>query len=228
MKKIYYPVLALFCFLLLANETSAQTYGGFRLGLNSARIAMADMDGKKVDDEGEVPLLGFHIGFLFDYTFESGFAIEAGLLGGIKGAKSVMETDFLGTEIKTTARTGIFYFDVPVNAMYKLEFDPLTIFAQAGPYVGVALAGASHVQVEADDEKEEDSNKLKFGNDEDANIKRLDMGLQFGAGIQISKFLLGVYYQLGMANLMPGEDLESAYMKHRVLQVSIGAKIGNK
>lgn len=77
--------------------------------------------------------------------------------------------------------------------------------------MGIAASGKLKNTIEYDGDKEKETETLEFGNDEkDSDLKRLDIGLGFGAGYEFTDNLgarLG--YDLGLANLVPGGDKDN-------------------
>jgi len=72
--------------------------------------------------------------------------------------------------------------------------------------------------------KEED---VRWGSDEEADLKKMDFGLTVGAGIELNSLQMGLTYSLGLANISPYS--ENGYkISNRVLGISIGYKFGGK
>lgn len=91
-----------------------------------------------------------------------------------------------------------------------------------GPYIGIGLTGVVKQTIVStaagiDESTEED---IEF-TDEDG-FNPLDFGVGFGAGVGYNAFSLGVYYDLGLANL-PTED--GFTISQNVLRVSVGYTI---
>ncbi|MCD4698033.1 MAG: outer membrane beta-barrel protein, partial [Bacteroidales bacterium] len=95
------------------------------------------------------------------------------------------------------------------------------IYGETGPYFGIGLTG--WYKSEFDGEK--DSDNIVFGKDED--LKLLDLGLKFGAGIDVNSMQIGLYYDLGLSNIEPDGDADWK-MKNKVLGFTIGYWFGNK
>ena len=63
---------------------------------------------------------------------------------------------------------------------------------------------------------------IKWGSDEDEDdLKRLEMGATFGAGLEFGSFLIGANYDLGLSNISSYQD-GGATSKNRVIRFSVG------
>ena len=176
MKKLIFTVLI--CFGIMASY--AQRIG-VKGGLNFA---------KESDDSKS--LLGLQLGVVGDYFFTDNIYANSGLLYSMKGAKY--------KDGNLTAKWPIHYLEIPINIGYRADLgNDMGFFAQAGPYIGYAVAS-----------------DFKFGSGL-AEIKRFDAGFNVGAGVEYNKFQFGATYGFGLANIAndPGE------FKNRVLSLSV-------
>ena len=117
--------------------------------------------------------------------------------------------------------------DIPVTAKTSFDLGNTKIYGVFGPYLGIGLSGKTKLELEYDGEvvsKEED---VRWGSDEEADLKKMDFGLTVVAGIELNSFQMGLTYSLGLANISPYS--ENGYkISNRVLGISIGYKIGGK
>ena len=116
--------------------------------------------------------------------------------------------------------------DIPV--VLKVSVDAgssVRIFGAAGPYIGVGLTGKWKSVEEYQGDEDTDEEKVEWGNTDDDHLKRLDYGLTFGAGVEIKAFLVGISYDLGLANISAYTDLETK-VKNRVLRITVGFWFG--
>ena len=102
------------------------------------------------------------------------------------------------------------YVEIPLNLAYKYDLGVVKLFGQAGPYAGVGVSA----KMKSGSEEE----TFDFGSDPD-QLKRIDYGVNFGAGVEIKKLIIGVNYGLGLANMSNDTD---ETMKNGVLSVSAG------
>ncbi len=199
-KLIYFVAL-----MLLVQIVNAQTFG-IKGGINFANIAYSG-GGTTVTEKS---ITGVHFGPIMDFPLQENLSLNTGLLFSIKGSKS--EDSYAGMSYTTT--TTLNYLVVPINLGYKFPIDKSTkLLIQAGPYLGYALSG-----------KVKDSGgstDIKFG--EKGGAKRLDMGLGFGAGVELGSLVVSLNYELGLANI---EDSSDYKVKNKVLQISLAYMFG--
>ena len=196
-------------------EASAQTFV-LKGGLNLANMVWQDEDGTYSDELVNNP--GFHLGAVVDIPISETFSFEPGLLLSTKGFK--LEESYSGYDYKMKAN--LYFFDVPLNIKAAFDAGNASIYATAGPYIGVGLSGKTKSESTYQGQTEEDEEAVIWGNDPDNDdLKRFDGGVAVGAGVEFNSFLLGVSYWWGLANASPYTEFETKY-QHRVLEFSIG------
>jgi len=162
--------------------------------------------------------LGYHLGAALELPFADAFAMEIGLL--VNTAGYGQEITFFGETIKSKLNT--LYLTIPILAKPKYSLNETTnIFILAGPSVGFGISGKSVVKV-GDERETED---VEWGGDE--GLKRLDFGLNIGAGVELGSLEVGIGYVLGLANIIPSDDFNSV-AKNRNLMLTLGWKLGSK
>jgi hypothetical protein len=194
--------------LLLGFTASFGQRFGVKAGLNMAKISFSEDAEDFFDDIKYAPK--FHVGLSYEYPFSDMFAVETGVLLSAKGFRvSGKETDD-GMEYKYSGGMNVFNAEIPINAkVYFPIGDDLNAYVSAGPYVGAGLMGNTKFKFTVDGETESDSEKLVFGNDDESDIKRLDYGVNIGAGIAREKLQAGAFFGLGLANIIPGGDADN-------------------
>jgi hypothetical protein len=172
-------------------------------GLNLSNMAF------KTDDISISPSTkaGFHIGASFEIPIFKIISIEPALLFSAKGCKI---SDF---------KTNLYYLEVPINVKATFDVKVVKIYGALGPYIGIALFGNNKVE----DEKE----SIEWGSDGD--FKRIDVGLTFGAGVEIGAIPIyfGLSYSLGLSNISANSDGDAS-VNNRVFGISVGYKFGGK
>ena len=229
------PVLAIFLFLGLGGN--AQTSGGFGDGIEitiSCGAAKQNSNSRYYDSKYKPPdwwtFLWYWAREIAKFLYGSGksevddafpynpaaartssFGAGAGVGIGTKGGKLTFGTN----DIRNT----IYYLELALMGRYNHALDNGgDLFAALGPYYAVALAGRS----KTDAGKE----NLKFGNGNDADFRRGDMGLKFILGFkpQSLPVSIGVTGDLGLRNLTPGGGNTSA--KNRYYGIQVGYALG--
>ena len=195
-------------------ESFAQIKFGVKGGLNYAN--MLDKNNNRTYSDDYQAKIGFNLGVTAEYSISEKFAIEPGLLFSTKGYK--LENSGI------TGSVNLNYLEVPINAIYKIEFSNAKILIIAGPYLGYAVSGkmkASEPVLGVNEDSKEQ--KVVIGTD----IKPLDFGLNIGAGVEIKDITVSLQYGYGLANLSIHSESETE-LKNRVLGISIGYKFGGK
>ena len=213
-KFLFVILISLLCF-----QSYAQTFG-IKGGLNLSNMLMEE-DGETWSDDFKMKP-GFHIGGVVDFPFTDLLSLETGLILDTKGFKAKEEGS--GYSYKETLN--LYYLDIPV--ILKVGFDVgsnVRIFGDAGPYIGVGLSGKVKSVYEDQGSEETDEEKIEWGNTDDDHLKRLDYGLTFGGGVEISAFVIGISYDLGLANISAYTDYETK-IKNRVLKIYFGYWFG--
>jgi opacity protein-like surface antigen len=208
--KIFVKILIVSMMLSASVNTFAQVLG-VKAGLNLSNVLAKD-DNKTYSDDNKMKP-GFHLGVTAEIPFEEMFSFETGLLFTQKGYK--YESSFMGTTYEGTLNLN--YIEIPLNGKVSYDMGSAKIYGLIGPYVGFGLSG----KYKNDDE----DSKVDWGSDEDEDdFKRLDFGLNVGAGVEIDALTVGISYGLGLANISPYSD--GGYkVNNRVLAISIGYKL---
>jgi hypothetical protein len=175
---------------LVAVTVNAQRIG-IRGGLN-----LSNMD---TEDDTKT-LAGFNAGIIGELPLSENFFLNAAILYTQNGAK--IEDADLDLVLNN--------LELPVNLAYKFGAGAIRPFIQAGPYVAYGL----NAKITNGDEEEE----LEYG-DGDNEVTRMDIGVNVGAGLDISKFQVLLNYGLGFTDLSGSDDSE---YKNRQFSISLG------
>jgi Outer membrane protein beta-barrel domain len=202
----------------MATESFSQTFG-VRAGFNLSSAIMKDNTDRYDDNFKMKP--GFHLGATAEFPINDIFAFETGLLLSNKGIKeSDSESGYNYTNV-----TNLYYFDVPLTGKAYYTVGGVKIYGLFGPYLAVGLSGKSKTQVTG---IPDDTYTIKWGTDsENDDLKRLDMGLAFGAGVELNAFEIGLSYNLGLKNISPYTG-DGYKINNRVLGISVGYKFSGK
>lgn len=213
-------VILIFLIALFSFQANAQTFG-IKGGFNLASMLDEDEDGAYCDSYSSNP--GFHAGVTLEFPLQNeALAFETGLIFSKKGMKC--EDNYLGVE--ETGTYNLYYFDIPLTLKASSSFnDNAKIVGLFGPYIGIGIGGIIIYEASGFGAYDYEEYDIYWGNDEDADdLKRLELGLTFGAGIELnSSLFLGISYDLGMSNISAYQDYGTT-MKNRVLKFSAGYK----
>lgn len=195
---------ALAIFLTIAfTEMNAQVTPGYVFGMNLSGMTMKNK-GINYDNETSI---GFHFGGLLEIPLNDNFALQPALLFSAKG--SDYKIDSLDYTISPV------YIEVPVNVFCSFGSDALKISLFAGPYFACGIGG---YKIDSGGALQ----NISYGSGENNDLKPLDIGFNFGAGVSIKGILISVQYGIGMANISPVATSDSE-IKNKVLAISISS-----
>jgi len=199
----------LVCLMFTVINIQAQIKYGPKIGLNLSTMTLKS-GGVAADP---TTLVGFHVGVITEIPIKGNFVLQPALLFSSKGSKY----SFLGEEVSISPG----FLEIPVNAVYKFDVGSMKLFLNAGPYFAYGISG----KIKAAGE----SQSIKFGTDDNADIKPFDLGVNFGIGLEINNILVSVSYDLGLLNLVPGTDgTDDTDAKTKTIGISVGYLFGKK
>lgn len=156
-----------------------------KVGMSMTNLSNTDADMK----------VGYTVGVGLDYQFTDMWYLQSGLNITGKGAKAG------DLKIKTH------YLEIPVLAAAKFDVsDNMKFVVNAGPYLAFGMGG----------KLEEGDTSMKVFSKEDgmeeALMKRFDLGLQYGVGLELSdKYLINLTGQYGFIDPFKGDGGESSH-----------------
>lgn len=141
-------------------------------------------------------------------------------------SESKLTSETLDTEdsefiASSNVELSIQYIEIPLNATYTLNTNGGQMQIGAGPYYALAFSGRMKNAIEAEEDEEQRTEKLKFGNSVDDNFRRHDFGLNFAAGFRFNnKIAIKAGYGLGLANISSASS--EGTIKNRLFSVGLG------
>ena len=184
---------------LLINSVYGQVGVKAVLGVSSLLAKNNDVNfSQELFDAG----FSFHVGAGFEIYFSDLISLEPGLLL-TQRAYSIDANQLISNSLTS--------LEVPVNVkVYALDLgDVGRLYGLGGSYIGYTFSAR------------EDGQKLDVGNKSTDDIKPLDIGLNFGAGVQFFEALnVDVSASIGMANLS-NIRTNGAKIKTRVVRLSV-------
>lgn len=171
MKKLVLTVL----FGMIALVGFSQVRWDAQFGVNFSNITQ--------DDDAKA-LPGFNLGIGMDYAFTDNWSFKSGLMFSSKGWK-YKEDGF-----KETYRP--IYLEIPLMAAVKVPItEGVKFVVNAGPYVAVGLGGKYK-------ENWNGGNDVKYFDSDGYDMKRFDLGLQYGVGFELAdRYLVNLTGQNG-------------------------------
>lgn len=215
---------------------------GIKGGMNLSTYA-GDLDGTKSK-------VGFHAGLTMDINLPSNFYIGSGLEFTTKGFKDYELFKSGNVKATLDGSGNAMYLQIPVHLGYKIDVAPSTkIVFHAGPYFAYGIGGkmqfdkvtlkegSNSVTIgfnelfdmleeagyEIDGEiTQSDIDELSKKHDTfgDDGMKRFDVGIGVGAGVEIWKFTAGIGYDFGLSDI----GREGIKVNNRNGYISVGYK----
>ena len=227
---------------MIATNSKAQVTLGVKTGLNFSNMSLTGVTGMT-----ESSRTGFHIGAILDFNISSSFSLESGLLLSSKGAAFDQPSQWTYNNspvtLTQTRTASPLYLEIPINAIYKIDFKPITLNLFAGPYFGFGVSGSMDYEysatgltaanvtlqglldaINAQNPKEQLKNQslgIKYGSKDGDDMKSFDMGITFGAGVEFYNAIFRLQYSLGFSNVW-SVPANGEVLKNNVISVSVG------
>ena len=203
MNKKNYLINALaVCLILASPDMHAQIKSGYMIGFNISNMTLKTSD---TGFEAET-MTGIHIGVISEILLKGNLTLQSGIMFSAKGSIYKIDT--------TDVVISPIYMEVPLNARYSIGSDFVKVFLFAGPYIACGIGGNKDTGGEL--------KKIRFGADENDDLKFFDFGFYFGVGVNIKGFVISAHYGLGLANISPGTTVYSE-MKNKVIGISLSS-----
>ena len=207
-KLILFSVLILIFF---KNSTGQSLW--IQTGFSSATAEHSYQEIDIMDDK--IFKSGFQAGTMLEFPINKLFSVIPGFVLQTKG-HSQGEKDPI-SQINWKTDYNFWYFDIPVLLNLKIPIKKSGLFIEIGPYAGVGLSG-NVKYYENTNEPFNEIDKIKWGNNEDAVLKRVEYGIMGGAGAEINRFKFGLSYSQSMRNIFIPDDF---VYKNRVLTLFV-------
>ncbi len=185
-------------FTTFSTQSFAQTFG-LKAGVNMSKAAIMVSGNKQANSM----LLGFQLGATAEIKLATKISLQSGLIFSTKGFKN---------EMFGTLKSNPAYLEIPINGKYALELAGQKLYISAGPYFALGIAGKNKYDSTAEN--------IKWGNNEDSFLKRLDYGVNIGAGAEFGAIGIGLEYGFGLSNAF-ADGNENNYFKNKVISISV-------
>ncbi|HEY6082375.1 MAG TPA: porin family protein [Chitinophagaceae bacterium] len=218
MKRIALATIAAVAFSATAMAQDVKL--GIRGGLN-----LADLKYEPKDQTNGTPnansLASFNAGLIVDIPVVSGLSIQTG--AGVTGKGSKVEwTNGSGTYTQTI---NPLYLEIPANIVFKPQIAPGTrLYFGAGPYLGIGIGGKAAFTGNTPIGNFYSDHALKYGNDNNSDLKPTDAGANILAGFEFGQGLtLGAQYGLSFTNNAPnGNNNAPKILRNKVFSINAG------
>lgn len=211
-------ILSLLLLLALGAQAQDKPYAfAVKVGPSLSNTAFVH-NGNRIATQW-APSVFVGVGGQFD--FSSLLGLEADVLLLTKGHRLHNVGVFTGQEHND--RFGSLHIDVPINLKVGFDLSPnLRAYAQAGPYISMAIQSVMWIT-----EEHADGSLLTSNHYPDAlgyslwhSLKRFDLGINAGLGLLLNRhYQVGLVYYHGLLNqAKPAADK----LKHRMMCLELG------
>ena len=212
-----------YLFLILVLGFSFQAFSQtYRLkgGANLSNVLFKNETGD-VGKAFDLSMPGFQLGASLENSIFNNLALEYGVLLSLKGFK----IDELQDGITVRNKTYLYYLDLPLAFKLNLNWNSKSNWWIAtGPLFSFGLGGNYTTVYDWHGSKQAEKEKVEWG-DETGELKRFDLGILFGGGVEFNRWQVGLSYNLGMINI--SNAFENT-LKNRQWQISVGYELGKK
>jgi hypothetical protein len=198
----------IFFLLVTCQQSSAQVKPGYIFGINLSSITLST---KSISSKPDRPV-GLHFGCVFEVPVKGNFKLDPAILLSAKGSNYKIDSvEFSLSPI---------YIEVPLTAVYSFGSDEIKISLFAGPYFACGVGG---YKIMPGGELKD----INYGSGKSSDMKSLDFGINFGAGVNFRGLLISAQYGIGLTNIAP-ESTTDLEMKNNVIGISISSLFAGK
>lgn len=215
---------------VLSIFVTSQTFGQLKFGVRGG-LNFASMETNILPSGATLNgLTSFHVGGIVELGLPL-VSIESGLLLSSKGVQAKLSGQAAGVSLTNTFAFSPLYLEIPIHAIYKINLGAAKLRLFAGPYIAFGIGGNKKMEFTATGLPngvsleslglKGSSEKIKYGSSDESDLASTDLGLDFGAGVEVSKFVIQAQYGLGLANIKSvATNNQSA--KNKVFAISVG------
>lgn len=209
--------------LLQSLYLSAQDEPYFRLGVKAGgNLYTSTLKGatKKI-------MPGYQAGLTAEYALSETGYLQTEVIFMTKGTVMKGSQSIEGGTSKWTQRFNLQYINVPLMMAYKLEIDTdFKAYFRGGLYGAYGIGGKTTLKTEY---KGVDTENTKTEQDTfgDGGLKKLDVGVRFGTGLEFEKFSVGFDFEYGFLDLSQRNSdlstlLEDRAFRNKGVSLSVG------
>lgn len=204
--------------IFLATSVYGQRLG-VKAGLNLSEMCVKDNSKNYSEDFTLRP--GYNVGLFAELPMTDMLRFETGLNLNSKGYNFEGPLVINDRTFIVKEKVHLNYLDLPLNVKAYHMGDNLDVYGAAGVYLGMGLSGKMDREVNVDGDMISEDRRIDFGSSDNDDLKRFDFGINLGAGIEISDFVLGANYGIGLVNVLPN-SVNGSKATNRVLSISVG------
>ena len=222
---------------LALGADAQQTRYGFEIGAHLGNVVQELPERGRIEGQDPTstfrkehvdgrPNVGLRAGLVADFGISDNFSIQPGLQFVMKGVRNEFTVDLPGApNTEYQEKMNLNYIELPIYLQYKTREDGTGFMVGAGPYFGYAFGGKIVSQI---NDTEVGDRELSFGDNNNDDIKNLDVGVGVNLGYMLPSgvFVRG-YGQWGFSNLYPVPEAKYE-TKNYGFGLSVGYLLGGK
>jgi len=158
---------------------------------------------------------GFNLGLTTEFQQNNIISYETGIILSSKGF-NLLTSHY-------EAKVNLLYLDFPLSAKISINIDETRLYTMFGMYLGAGIYGRTDFKVPQYDTFYSYSKKINWGED----IRKFDLGLNIGGGIEINSMQISASYLLGIVNTSDYNMIDNSRQVNSVLSISFGYQLGN-
>ncbi len=222
MKKV---IVVILMFVMTSMSTqNLQAQVSIRGGINIASMS-ANATEKNYNDYENQSIFGFQLALAMPFKVSNNVAIQPEIVFIQKGGKSQYVTNENNKYISTFTSN---YIEVPVSLKLGLgntSGGGIGFYVLGGPYVGIALNGKYKNELTLLGATSTSEKTVDYSSDSNQE-KRIDWGVNVGAGLSLGKMYLEGRYNLGINNLLDdnatNSNTNAPYRRNRGIGLTVG------
>ena len=183
----------------MAQQWADQNYG-VRVGFNVGNVEASDYS---TDNK-----LGFQFGGFYEHKVSQTLPLY------VEGALSISQKGFKYKMPGESAKSNMWYLEVPVTVNYKFQLDnEVVIFPSAGLFYALGIGGKTKRSTNTDTFE-------KANTFDGAGFQRSDFGLRVGCTLDWKRYQLGVSYSRGLLDIAKKSVMSE--FKTSTFNISVG------
>lgn len=208
--KLLSTIFLLFYFASLVAQDEAPFRFGVRGGGNlySGILNVAPEISKKLH-------VGYQIGLTAEYEFRDNAYLQTEVSFITKGVVYKGSEGFGEGVKKWKQNFTLKYIQIPFLIAYKLEIEEnISLYFHGGPYAAYGIGGITSLKTTYKQTEDEDAEteQNSFGED---GLKKLDIGIRFGSGLEFEKYTIGFDFEYGLTNISRKDTKLSSLLNDR-------------
>ncbi len=213
-------IILLSIFMIHGTRLTAQKFGVIT-GINFTDI-QAKSSEPGFNDHSKTALRA-QLGMIADIKVKGKFSVQTGLGVSTKGYRVNDNHSYYGIKSEIKGNFTLIYAELPVTAKFTQPAGKFEVYGLFGAVPAVGIYGYYRYKLNIDGERDTESGDIKYGNKDESDLKRPDVGLKIGGGVQYKFMQIGLAYTLGLLDI---SNTDGYTQKNRMLALTFGVLFG--